>query len=361
VQAGPRRWRPTADSGFRSRLERYVRFVVAAVCVGGSIARAGNAPRPRSLPAPARAATPRPAVAFDADGQGLAVGGYGEVILLDPDGARSTVSLKAPSLASVTSVAFDPRGRWLAAAGGEPGKSGEIRLWDLRTRAPRVLTGIHTDVVYSLAWSPDGSQLAACSYDRMVSLWDVASGQGRRLKDHTDAVYSVAFSPDGQRVASASGDRTIKVWDVGSGRRLYTLGDATAELYSLAFSPTGAQIAAGGVDRSLRVWNVTPTSGALARSAFAHDGAILRVLYSPDGSEIYTSAEDRTIKRWDAEMLVEKGGFEKQPDWPLGLALDREGKRLAVSRYDGSVALYDAQSGARLGPLAPAAKRGASR
>jgi WD40 repeat protein len=32
---------------------------------------------------------------------------------------------------------------------------------------------------------------------------------------HSDSVYSVAFSPDGSTIVSGSRDRTIKVWDAG--------------------------------------------------------------------------------------------------------------------------------------------------
>ena len=37
---------------------------------------------------------------------------------------------------------------------------------------------------------------------------------------HSDPVYSVAFSPDGTKIVSGSADRTIKVWDSGALRAL---------------------------------------------------------------------------------------------------------------------------------------------
>ena len=52
-----------------------------------------------------------------------------------------------------------------------------------------------------------------------VKVWDATSGQEMlTLKGHTDVVMSVAFSPDGKRLASAGVDRMVKVWDATSGQ-----------------------------------------------------------------------------------------------------------------------------------------------
>lgn len=330
-------------------------FLGALLCLAGGIVTRGLTAEPEARAA-GKVASPRPAVAFSPDGKILALGGYRVVDLIDARTGKVTANLGG-SPGSVTCVAFSPDGKVLAAAGGVPGRAGEIRLWSLAEPKPRVLSGLHGDVVYSLAWSPDGKILAAGSYDRFVSLWEVASGTGRKLKDHTDAVYSVAFSPDGKQVASASGDRTVKVWDVATGKRIYTLSDATAELYSVAFHPSGKEIAAVGVDKMLRKWRVTPASGELNRSAFAHEGPVVRVLYTPDGGGVFTSSEDRSIKLWDSQTLTERKVLEKQPDWALGLALSPDGGSLAVSRYDGSAAVYDAATGQkRLEPGLAAAR-----
>ena len=69
--------------------------------------------------------------------------------------------------------------------------------------------------VASIAFSADGKQVAAGSYDRRVKVCDATSGQETlTLKAHAHMVTSVAFSPDGKRLASASWDGTVKVWDV---------------------------------------------------------------------------------------------------------------------------------------------------
>ncbi len=79
-----------------------------------------------------------------------------------------------------------------------------------------------------------------------MKVWDAASGQETlTLKGHTDVVTSVAFSPDGKRIVSGSWDQTVKVWDAASGQETLTLKGHTSCGYSVAFSPDGKRIVSG--------------------------------------------------------------------------------------------------------------------
>ncbi len=295
-------------------------------------------------PAPTLLTTPVTALAFSPDGSRLAVGTLRTVLLLDAKTGKQ-LALLSGHAGAVTSLAFRADGKVLAVAGGSPGKFGEIRLWSMATNKPlKTLTG-HADVIYSVAFRPDGQRLAAGSYDRLVSVWNPQGGSPKMLKDHTDAVYGVAYSPDGTRIASVAGDRTLKIWDAESGKRLFTLSESTGELFCVAFRPDGKQIAAGGADKTLRTWSLTPTSGRLTKSAFAHQAAILRVLYTPDGNTLLTTGEDSAVKSWNAPTLSEARVYPPQPDTPHAIALSMNGQALAVGRHNGSLVLYNTATG----------------
>src|SRR5262249_32259616 len=157
----------------------------------------------------------------------------------------------------------------------------------------------------------------------------------------SDAVYGVAFSPDGKLLASVAADRAVKVWDVATGTRLYTLGEATDWLYAVAWSPDGSRLAAGGVDKSIRVWQVSAKAGKIVQSILAHQAAVTRLAYSSDGKTLYSLSEDRTLKAWDTERMVERLVTAKQPETVLAFAVRPDHQQLALGRYDGKVVLLE--------------------
>src|SRR5262249_43242926 len=105
----------------------------------------------------------------------------------------------------------------------------------------------HTDLIWSLSFSPDGRTLATASWDGTVKLWEVASGRERAtLRGHTGPVWSVTFLPDGRTLASGGKDGLVRLWDLPTGKEKAALKGHRGIVYCLACSPDGRFLASVG-------------------------------------------------------------------------------------------------------------------
>ncbi len=278
------------------------------------------------------------AVAYSPKGDLLAVARYQEVEIMDAATQREARKL-AGHADAVRALAWSADGSLLVAAGGVPGRKGEIKIW--RADGTLVATAAgHADCIYAVAVSPDGKTIASASYDKLIKLWDAATGQElKTLKDHTDAIYALAFTPDGKRLLSGAYDRTVKVWDPASGERLFTLSEPTDGVNTIALSPDGKFVAAAGQDKTIRVWALEEKQGLLKASMIAHEDAVLRIAFSPDGKYIVSSSADRSAKIFRAADLSEIDSFPRQPDWAFGLSFSPDGRKVAIGRMNGSLTL----------------------
>lgn len=288
---------------------------------------------------------PVTAVAFSPDNKLLAAGSYGQIVIWDLNEAKP-VKLLTNVLGAVNDLRFSPKGDILAVGGGQPSAKGDLRLY--QTTDWKLLATLrgHDDVVFSLAFTQDGKQLASASFDHSVRLWDVAtSALLKEFHHHSDFVYAVAFSPDGKRLVSASKDRTVALIDIETGKSVFTFSGMEQDIMAVAFHPDGKSVISSGFEASIYWWNTQ--TGERIKLQGGHGIATHELAFSKDGKRIISAGADRTVRSWDgtAGTLVKA--------FPVGssaycVAIIANNKLVASGSFDGLVRVWDEASGRHL-------------
>ncbi|WP_308427912.1 nSTAND1 domain-containing NTPase [Streptomyces roseolilacinus] len=198
------------------------------------------------------------AVALGADGRTLLVSRFAERDALELWDVRSGKRLRTVPDLSGLELALRGDGSLAVSEDG----SVDLRSGRVGRRA------LAWDEPVALAFSPDGTRLAAGDLRGRVSLWDgdvrrhlgVLPGtpaQARRAED--DEVVALAFSPDGTTLAVAGDSGAVHLWDTASrqllGSALPTPGD---RVLSMAFSPDGRTLRVAGAHVAVQTYDVDP-------------------------------------------------------------------------------------------------------
>ncbi|KAJ5712499.1 G-protein beta WD- 40 repeats containing protein [Penicillium malachiteum] len=242
--------------------------------------------------------------------------------------------------AQVLTVAFSPDGKQIASGSVDE----TIKLWDSTTGdLQRTLEG-HLDRVMTVAFSPDSKQIASGSVDKTIKLWDSTTGDLQKtLEGHSSTVMTIAFSPDGKQIASGSMDETIKLWDSTTGDLQKTLEDYSAQVYTMAFPPDSKQIASGSGDKTIKLWD--STTGDLEMTLEGHLRSVMTIAFSPDGKQIASGSGDETIKLWDGTTGDLQKTLEGHLSAVMTIAFSPDGKQIASGSRDETIKLWDSTTG----------------
>jgi WD40 repeat protein len=236
--------------------------------------------------------------------------------------------------------------------------------------------GTLDDYAIDLAWSPDGSALAAVSAAGPVVLFAAADGARRHeLPGHEGGTNTVAWKPGaGPATLLATGgqDGAVKFWDTGAGQHTGTakLGNAWVEYLQWASSPTdggGSALLFAAAGRTLSALRpdasiahtfkpapktitalaAQPAGGAMAvaffggvvlwdtddfiaQKEFPYGNGIHALVWSPDNKWLVSGNQDPSVHLWIPETDIElhMSGYETKVKY---LSFDHTSRWLATS------------------------------
>jgi eukaryotic-like serine/threonine-protein kinase len=252
----------------------------------------------------------------------------------------------------------------------------------------------HSDYIWSVDWSPDGTNIVSCSSDGTAQVWKASTGQKvLSTRSHLDparndnwakvvrwspnskqiltgfqygtaevldtvsrqqiatfsydtpwTINAVAWSPNGKYVATGNFDNLVMVYAVAGGNLLYTYTGHNDGINALAWSHDGTRIVSGSSDGTAQVWRFS--DGHTLLKYDAHGSDVRSVSWSPDDSAIVSGGWDGTAKVWDSVTGNTRLNYKKHTGGMVnGVAWSHQGKYIASGGNDVNTHMWEAQTG----------------
>jgi WD40 repeat protein len=196
--------------------------------------------------------------------------------------------------------------------------------------------------VRAVAFSPDGKYLASAAWGGRVVVWSVDSAQPvaeLAVGDERMRVRCVAFLGEDRLVSGDEAGQAI-VWDWRSGERVDTENVPT-EVVGVVPAKSGDVVYLGGLNGKVWAWDLKSKDGGNREMTVDEEGNLSAIALSPDGQSLATAGLDGTVRIWDpetGERLLSLVGHAREVK---ALAFRPDGKALASGSLDGTVRIWE--------------------
>lgn len=265
----------------------------------------------------------------------------GRIRIWDLDREQPILELKTPNARDTywgrRWINWSPEGDKLAAGFDDH----SVYIWDSRTGEElHVLQGLTSSVI-SVAFSNDGTRIAACSRDGQIGFWSVDTGHLNSTILHPDGVTNGAWSSDNRSYATGHGSGELFLSDVTTGNRIANWQAQPSWFHELEWSPDNTRIATTGMEGSdrfaLRVWDVATQQ--LLFEPRRHNHGITSLAWEPTGRRIATGTMAEEIRIWDADTGMEINSLRGHTESVTSLSWG-PGDSLASAATDGEIKIW---------------------
>lgn len=219
-------------------------------------------------------------------------------------------------------LGFNPADDNCIATGDE---SGQVLLWNWRSNGSyakrRVLRWATSgSLVTAIAFDQKGKLLAAALESKRenggsaitADIMDLASGQTKTLSGHADTINQISFSPNALYVLTGSQDGTARISYWLEPKAQPVIMRHGAAVYGAVFDPTGDYVLTYGENSTPELWKArfnfmsqeiirAPIEIPFLAALRGHSGKVV-AWFSPDGKRILTLSTDRSARIWNADV-----------------------------------------------------------
>lgn len=205
-----------------------------------------------------------------------------------------------PFLNRVTALDFHPSGDLLAIGGGEPSRSGQLHLWNVETGQPvREISDAHSDTIFDVAFSYDGSYLATAGADGVMKVFETETGRHiRSFEGHTHHVLGVSWRADGRLLATSGADNVVKVWDFNTGQGVRSIKGFNKELTAIDFLGVSDNFVIATGDSQVLTRN---TDGGSGPTFVGGTDFVYGVRATRDGQLVVAGGQDGVVHVWNQQ------------------------------------------------------------
>lgn len=284
---------------------------------------------------------------LSADNSRLAVAGSDGWVRIYNARSLELIAQWRVSEQTVYAARIHPQGQQLAVCS----RDGQISLWEIATQKQLWTHKSGGEGLADLAYRPDGKELLFCSWFRgeetvqgTVSTWDATSGQQNwKTEFGVKPIVTARYSPDGKLFAVGTWDAQVGVWqtDALGEPRVFDFADRPqySAIDDIAFSPDSKQLAAATKNGTPRLWSLE--GPAVPVDMIGHSNAVFSIAFSSDGKSLLTGGSDGVLGLWDVSQRVQTHRFFGHLNRILSISVVSNEARLITASADKTLRVWD--------------------
>ena len=248
------------------------------------------------------------------DGKRLASSGVDGTIRIYDLPSRSPIAIlrRPESKKPIWPIVYHPTEEELAV-----GQEHRVVLWRQKESPSDWMPSIHSTHTYpiaGIAYCRNGTQMYTNTEEGIIKLWVTTTTQVEKPPKHAGDGECYAFNQPTSLLAIGSYDQLIILWNLTTGDYLKTLFGHMEWISSLVFSDDGVLLASGSSYHKIRVWDVA--SGSCLRKLEQYDSYIYVIRFSEDNAYLTTRTNNECfvwelksgelLERRDRDMSVDE-------------------------------------------------------